>query len=39
MTDFVHGQLLMLSGVGPGNHLRNLSINVVADIPDIGRNL
>ncbi|KAH8759777.1 GMC oxidoreductase-domain-containing protein [Diaporthe sp. PMI_573] len=32
-------KLLMLSGVGPGDHLRNLSINVVADIPDIGRNL
>lgn len=39
MADFVGEQLLMLSGVGPGDHLRNLSINVVADIPDIGRNL
>lgn len=29
----------MLSGVGPADHLRNLSIDVVADIPDIGRNL
>lgn len=29
----------MLSGVGPVDHLRNLSIDVVADIPDIGRNL
>lgn len=29
----------MLSGVGPADHLQNLSIDVVADIPDIGRNL
>jgi choline dehydrogenase len=32
-------QLLMLSGVGPADHLRSLGIEVVADLPGVGRNL
>ncbi|WP_239476422.1 GMC family oxidoreductase [Nocardia arizonensis] len=32
-------QLLMLSGVGPGAHLRELGIDVVADLPGVGENL
>jgi choline dehydrogenase len=32
-------QLLQLSGVGPAQHLRNLGIGVVADIPGVGDNL
>ncbi|XP_071448683.1 glucose dehydrogenase [FAD, quinone]-like [Hetaerina americana] len=32
-------QLLMLSGVGPKEHLSELGIPVVADIPGVGRNL
>ena len=32
-------QLLMLSGVGPGEHLRSLGIPVLADVPGVGRNL
>ena len=32
-------QLLMLSGVGPADHLRELGIDVVADLPGVGRNL
>jgi choline dehydrogenase len=31
--------LLMLSGVGPADHLRNLGIGVVVDLPGVGRNL
>ncbi|TCJ30983.1 GMC family oxidoreductase [Parafrankia sp. BMG5.11] len=32
-------KLLMLSGVGPADHLRGHGINVVADVPGVGRNL
>ena len=32
-------QLLMLSGVGPAEHLRSLGINVVHDLPGVGQNL
>ncbi|WP_199249149.1 GMC family oxidoreductase [[Phormidium] sp. ETS-05] len=32
-------QLLMLSGVGPGSHLQDLGIPVVADVPGVGENL
>ena len=36
---FVSPQLLMLSGVGPADDLRALGIDVVADVPGVGRNL
>ena len=32
-------QLLMLSGIGPADHLRPFNIPVVADLPGVGRNL
>jgi choline dehydrogenase len=32
-------QLLMLSGIGPADHLRAHGIEVVADLPGVGRNL
>ncbi len=32
-------QLLMLSGVGPAEHLEDSGIGVVADLPGVGRNL
>ncbi len=32
-------QLLMLSGVGPAEHLRDLGIDVVAHLPGVGENL
>ncbi|MCW5746315.1 MAG: choline dehydrogenase [Alphaproteobacteria bacterium] len=32
-------QLLMLSGIGPADHLKTLGINVVADVPGVGGNL
>ncbi|MEZ4864379.1 MAG: mycofactocin system GMC family oxidoreductase MftG [Caldilineaceae bacterium] len=32
-------QLLMLSGVGPAAHLRELQLPVVADLPGVGQNL
>ncbi len=32
-------QLLMLSGIGPAAHLRPLGIEVVRDVPEVGRNL
>ena len=36
---FQSPQLLLLSGVGPGADLQKLGIPVVADSPDVGRNL
>ncbi len=32
-------QLLMLSGIGPAEHLKSLGINVVQDLPGVGQNL
>ena len=32
-------QLLMLSGIGPAPHLRELGIDVVSDVPGVGQNL
>ena len=32
-------QMLMLSGVGPADHLREQGIEVVADLPGVGQNL
>ncbi len=32
-------QLLMLSGVGPADHLREHGISVIADVPGLGQNL
>jgi len=32
-------QLLLLSGIGPGQHLRGLGIEVLADLPGVGANL
>ena len=32
-------QLLMLSGVGPADHLRSLGIDVTLDLPGVGENL
>lgn len=32
-------QILMLSGIGPGGHLQQLGIAVVADVPGVGENL
>ncbi len=32
-------QLLQLSGVGEGDHLRSLGIDVVADLPGVGENM
>jgi choline dehydrogenase-like flavoprotein len=36
---FQSPQLLMLSGVGDGKHLRKFGIDVVHDLPSVGRNL
>ena len=32
-------QLLMLSGIGSANHLKDLGITVIADLPGVGQNL
>lgn len=32
-------KLLLLSGIGPADHLRETGIDVVADLPGVGRNL
>src|SRR5207244_559047 len=32
-------QLLMLSGVGPADHLKSSGISVIADLPGVGENL
>jgi choline dehydrogenase len=32
-------QLLMLSGIGPADHLRSLDIDVVLDVPEVGQGL
>jgi choline dehydrogenase len=32
-------QLLLLSGVGPANHLREVGVDVVHDLPGVGKNL
>jgi choline dehydrogenase len=36
---FQSPQLLMLSGIGPADHLRSHGIDVVADLPGVGANL
>lgn len=36
---FGSAQLLLLSGIGPGDHLRELGIDVVLDLPGVGANL
>ncbi len=36
---FASPQLLMLSGIGPGAHLRDNGIDVVHDLPGVGQNL
>lgn len=32
-------QLLMLAGIGPENHLKDVGIDVLVDSPGVGRNL
>lgn len=36
---FQSPQLLMLSGIGPADHLKQLGVEVVVDSPDVGGNL
>jgi choline dehydrogenase len=36
---FLSPKLLMLSGIGPADHIRSLGIEVVADLPGVGQNL
>ncbi|MFC7540290.1 GMC family oxidoreductase [Siccirubricoccus deserti] len=35
----IASRMLMLSGIGPAEHLRSLSIEVVHELPQVGRNL
>ena len=32
-------QLLLLSGIGPADHLRDVGVDVIADLPGVGENL
>jgi choline dehydrogenase len=32
-------QLLLLSGIGPADHLRDVGVDVIADLPGVGKNL
>ena len=32
-------QLLMLSGIGPADHLRSLGVEPLVDLPGVGQNL
>ncbi len=32
-------QILMLSGIGPADHLRSVGVDVVCDLPGVGKNL
>jgi len=36
---FISPQLLMLSGIGPAQHLRSVGLPIVADLPGVGENL
>ena len=36
---FQSAQLLMLSGIGDGDHLRSVGINAIADLEGVGQNL
>lgn len=38
-STFLSPKLLLLSGIGPADELRGLGINVVADLPGVGKNL
>jgi len=38
-SSFNSPKLLMLSGIGPGDHLREQGIDVVHDLPGVGQNL
>ncbi len=38
-STFNSAKLLMLSGIGPADHLRDHGIEVLADLPGVGRNL
>jgi choline dehydrogenase len=38
-STFNSAKLLMLAGIGPGEHLRDMGIEVLHDLPGVGRNL